>query len=403
MHKIHVVSLGIIEDNISPRAKELIRSAKFVAGGRRHLQNLADLTAHHIPIARNINSAMASIRECLNLNDVVVLASGDALFFGIGSRLLEHFSKDQLVFHPNITTIQAACARLKMPWHNILPVSLHGRDLDELRYALLQPENRPIAVFTDPIQTPARLAHWLAENGFEDLILHILEELGGANERISHLSASEARELKFSPLNLVIIPPRPSRPPFALGMPEDTYVHESGLITKREVRAVTISRLMPLYDQIFWDIGAGSGSVGLEASIFLPRGMVFCIEKDINRCKMIEENRKRYGRLNVRTIHGDAPRCLSELPSPQRIFIGGSGGHLQELLNVCWERLETGGKIVVSAVLLKNICVLNEFFHDKKCETIQMQVSRFKQLGISSYAKAENPAWLFISEKVANP
>lgn len=400
MHKIHVISLGISEDDISPKAKALMQSAKFVVGGRRHLRSLAEPTAHQIPIGKDISGVMASIRECLALDDVVVLASGDALCFGIGSALLEHFPGDQLVFHPNITTVQAACARLRMPWHDILPVSLHGRGLDELRYALLQPENRPIVVFTDTVNTPARLGRWLMENGFEDAMLHVLEELGGANERIHHLSASESTDLTFSSLNLVIIPPRPSRPHLTLGMSEDAYVHESGLITKREVRAVAISKLMPLYDQIFWDIGAGSGSVGLEASIFLHRGMVFCIEKDINRCKMIEENRKRYSRLNVQTIHGNAPECLAELPSPQRIFIGGSGEHLEELLDVCWSRLEMGGKMVVSAVLLKNICVLNDFFHDKKCEIIQMQVSRFKQLSSSSYARAENPVWLFVVEKV---
>lgn len=399
MHKIYVISLGIAEGDINPEVKELIRSAKFVVGGKRHLQRLTNPAAHQIPIGADIDGVLTSIKGCVAIDDVVVLASGDALFFGIGSKLLEYFPREQLVFYPNITTIQAACARLKMPWHNVLPVSLHGRGLEELRYAILQPENNPIAVFTDMVNTPARLGQWLMENGFGDALLHVLEELGGAHERIHQFSASDVAKLNFSPLNLVILHPRPARPHLHLGMPEDAYAHESGLITKGEIRTIIISKLMPLYHQTFWDIGAGSGSVGLEASIFLPRGMVFCIEKDTNRCKMIEENRKRYGRVNVQTIYGTAPECLSELPSPQRIFIGGSGKHLEELLDMCWSRLEIGGRLVVSAVLLRSICVLTDFFHDKRCEILQVQVSRFKQLTLSSYAKPENPVWLFVAEK----
>ncbi|MDD3553314.1 MAG: precorrin-6y C5,15-methyltransferase (decarboxylating) subunit CbiE [Deltaproteobacteria bacterium] len=402
MHKIHVVSLGIYEDDIGPRARELIRSARFIAGGARHLDRLAPVTACRIPLARDMDQAIERIRDCLKTDDVVVLASGDALFFGIGQKLLENFDANHLIFHSNITTVQAAFARLGMPWNDVMTVSLHGRAFSGLRYALLRSENRPIAVFTDSVNSPAKLALWLEENGLEDTTVFILEELGGPNERIRRMSVREMQGQEFSPLNLVIIDARPSKPMLFPGMPEEAYAHNSGLITKREVRTIAVSRLMPLHDQIFWDIGAGSGSIGLEASLFLPKGMVFCVEKDAQRCLMIEENRKKYGRLNVKTIQGNAPECLADLPDPHRIFIGGGGERLQDILDICWQRLEIHGKLVVSVILLQNICIAQEFFQDKNPEAIHIQISRSRALASSAYAKAENPVWLFVAEKAGH-
>ncbi len=399
MHKIHVISLGIYEKDLTPRTRELINSARCIAGGTRYLHRLAPVTACQIPLDKDLDQAIERIRDCLKADDVVILTSGDALFFGIGQKLLKNFDAEHLVFYSNITTVQAAFARLKMPWHDVMTVSLHGRDFSGLRYALLCPENKPIAVFTDPVNSPAELGLWLAENGLSNMNLYVLEELGGANERIHWLSVQEMQRQEFSPLNLVIIPARPRAQQLSIGMPEETYFHESGLITKREVRTIAVSRLMPLYDQIFWDIGAGSGSIGLEASLFLPKGMVFCVEKDEKRCMMIQENRKKYSRLNVKTIQGEAPGCLTDLPNPQRIFIGGEGGRLQDILDTCWQRLEVHGKLVVSVILLQNICLAQEFFQDKNFETIQIQISRFKTLAASAYAKAENPVWLFVAEK----
>lgn len=399
MHKIHVISLGIYENELGPRARELIRSARFIAGGVRHINRFAPVTAYKIPLTKDLEQAMERIRDCLKTDDVVVLASGDALFFGIGQKLLENFDAKHLVFYSNITTVQAAFARLKMPWQDVITVSLHGRDFSGLRSALLHSEKRPIAVFTDSVNSPAKLALWLSENGLSNLNLYILEELGSANERIHCLSVQEVQGQEFSSPNLVIIPARPQKPSLFLGIPEDAYFHESGLITKREVRTIAISKLMPLYDQTFWDIGAGSGSIGLEASLFLPRGMVFCVEKHEKRCMMIEENRKKYGRINVKTIQGEAPGCLADLPAPQRIFIGGGGAYLREILDTCWQRLEIHGKLVASFILLQNICIAQEFFQDKNSEAIQIQISRFKALASSSYAKAENPVWLFVAEK----
>lgn len=399
MHKIHVVSLGIYEDDLGPRVRELIRSARFIAGGTRYLDRFAPVTAYRIPLTKNLDQAVERIRDCLKTDDVVVLASGDALFFGIGQKLLENFDAKSLVFYSNITTVQAAFARLKMPWHDVMTVSLHGRDFSGLRSALLHSENRPIAIFTDSSNSPANLALWLQENGLEEATVFILEELGNPRERIHRMSVKEMQGRKFSSLNLVIIPATPRKPSLSLGMPEEAYFHEAGLITKREIRTIAISKLMPLYDQVFWDIGAGSGSIGIEASLFLPNGMVFCVEKDEKRCTMIEENRKKYNRLNVKTIQGEAPGCLTDLPAPQRIFIGGGGGYLGDILDACWQRLEIHGKLVISVIQLQNICIAQAFFQDKNFEATQIQISRSRALATSTYAKAENPVWLFVAKK----
>jgi precorrin-6Y C5,15-methyltransferase (decarboxylating) len=399
MHRIYVIGIGVFEDDLTPRVKKKIETFRFIAGGTRYLKRLAPASAQWIPLTKDLKDAMAHIKEALQIDNVGVLASGDPLFFGIGQRLLQEFEKEYLVFYPNITTVQAAFSRLKMPWQNAITVSLHGREFSQLMHALLWPEDRPIAVFTDPVNSPAEIGSWLVENGLENLTVYVLEELGGSNEHVWQLSAKELVGHAFLPLNLLVIPSKPILPPIHLGMPEASYLHKAGLITKSEVRAVAVSKLMPLYDQVFWDIGAGSGSVGIEASTFLPKGRVFCVEKDIERLGMLRENCRKYNRLNVAPVQGSAPECLLNLPSPQRIFVGGGGERLKAILETCWQRLEPLGKLVISVILFQNLCVVHDFLKDKTFEAIQLQVTRSNPLGPSWYARAENPVWIFTVEK----
>jgi precorrin-6Y C5,15-methyltransferase (decarboxylating) len=280
---------------------------------------------------------------------VVILASGDPLFYGIGERAFEVFGSENVLVLPNVTAVQKAFARIKLPWGRARIISVHGREpssiFPELAYSGF------IAIYTDPVNTPDRLARILLEYGMSNRRVAVVEEIGSGDERLREMDLLGAAEISFAPLNLMILyPVDGQRPAERLGLADYLFTKEKSLITKQQARAAILSELRLEPGGVMWDVGAGSGSVSIEAVRIAPGLRVYAVERDQTRLEMIQENVQRLNGFGVKAVLGEAPQALKDLPHPDRVFIGGSGGRFAEILTLVEEGLKEGGRVVVSAV-----------------------------------------------------
>ncbi len=403
MQPVHIVGLGMGPQDLKQRHLEIIKSAEILVGGRRHLSYFPDHPGEKIPIKGPLEDLFKRIKELCQKQQVVILSSGDPNFFGIAPRAAEALGPDNVIIHPNITAVQAACARLRIPWNSIQFASLHGRGWEGLQEGLSK--GLPLAVYTDPSHTPSAIAGCLKDLGLEDLRLCVLENLGHKGEKVTWLSVREAKDAEFSDLNLLFIfPPErnvfPSRKAEAtrlhLGMPDEAFSHRNGLITKSEIRIQALGRLSLGPGMTLWDVGAGCGSVGIEASLLVPGGRVIAVEKDRERAGHIKVNQERFGVYNLTVVQGTAPECLAGLPEPDRVFVGGGGRDLGKIIEAAARRLKKDGRIVVNAILLEtlNTAVSTLEGIGFKVDIVQIQVARDTKLAGMRYFKAQNPVWV---------
>lgn len=400
MIPVQVVGLGMSPEDLTPRVREIIREAQVLVGGRRLLAYFPDHPARKIHLGKDPERTLAQLPTLAADQRVVVLASGDPNFYGVGPLVVKILGADRVAVHPNITAVQAACARLKMAWQDAAVVSLHGRSSLPLTEAL----NRGagcVFVYTDPEHTPGVIAGWLLDRGQDGARLCVLEDLGEKAERLTWLSPREAREREFSPLNLVAILPPAEEPRQAaslhLGLPESALAHQGGLITKAEVRAVVLAKLALAPGNLtLWDVGAGCGSVSLEASLLLPGGRIIAVEQDLDRADLIRANRQKFGVTNLEVVQGRAPGCLADLPAPQRVFVGGGGRQLGEILPAVLEPLKWGGRVVITATLLDTLDTARRALAAAgwRMEVTLLQVSRSRPLAGGAFLQALNPVWI---------
>jgi precorrin-6Y C5,15-methyltransferase (decarboxylating) len=394
----------------TPAAAEALASADLVVGGKRLLDACPDgmipERAERLTITGALKPVIDQVRKAAGKGrSVVVLADGDPLFFGIGKRLGEALGRENLVVEPNVSTVQMAAARLALPWQEMDFVSLHGRDDFSPLYAALVRADL-IAVFTDAVNTPAEVARALLERGADCFSMTVLENLGSPDEQVRPLALWETWGMEFAPLNLVVLERQyPPEIALALGIPDHFYMHQKNLITKLPVRAAGLAHLNVTPDSTVWDLGAGCGSVSIEASHLARRGRVFAVERNKTRAAMIRENIRRTGAWLVDTVLGEMPDALKGLPEPDRIFIGGGlGGESNQessLLRTACERLRPNGRIVVHCILLDSLHVAKDHFKAMGWHfgVTQLQASATDSLAGDLRFKAQNPVFILWAEK----
>ena len=406
MIPVQVIGWGMSPEDLTPKVREILREAQVLVGGRRLLDYFPGHPAPQILLGKDPESALAQLPALAARLRVVVLASGDPNFYGIGPLVVKVMGADRVIIHPNVTAVQAACARLKLPWQDAVVASLHGRTWAPLEAALNRAAGKLI-VYTDPEHTPAAIARFLLARGESAARLCVLEDLGRKTERLTWLSPAEAQAREFSPLNLVVIltgigsqpqtaEPAGGRCRLHLGLPEAALAHQGGLITKAEVRAVALAKLLLYPGLTLWDVGAGCGSVGLEASLLLPGGQICAVEQDPLRADQIRVNAAKFGVTNLKVVCGHAPECLAALPDPQRVFLGGGGRDLPEILREVTARLTAGGRLVLTATLLETLETAQAVLGQAgwEVEVTQLQVSRSRPLAGGTYLQALNPVWI---------
>jgi precorrin-6Y C5,15-methyltransferase (decarboxylating) len=406
MKTVTIIGMGMTPQDLTDEHLQIIKKAEILIGGKRLLGYFEHCSAQKKIIDKNITDLIEFIKDRAVSQSIVVLASGDPLFFGIGARLVTALGGENIVIYPNISSVAAAFARIKEPWGNARVVSLHGRNNESVLFSALEKEN-VVAVLTDRKNSPARLSQLLIEKEFVNFKICVLESLGTTEERFNWYRLDRAAEMEFAEPNLVVLK-RSSKDPIRikalhLGMPESYYHHQQGLITKSEIRAITLSKLRLLKDHVLWDLGAGSGSISIEASLLVPLGKVIAIEKKPERVQQIEINKSRFGTQNLEIVQAVLPEGLEGLSRPDRIFIGGGGRDLEDIINAAAAYLKPDGLIVVNTVLMQNLQTAVEALKtlDFKTSGIQVQVSRSREMPWGDRFEAQNPVWIITGMRKA--
>lgn len=419
--------IGVLDDgkaSLSEIALLHLAQADLIIGAERTLALFADVMSAQA-IRRPLKGALTAVPEVIRaaLADelrVVVLATGDPLMYGIAGYLAAHLCVDALEVIPNVSTIQLACARLGMPWQEMKLCSVHSQDAGEWQrgsdarhgmYLLLQQLRHVprLAVLTSPQNSPDRIARMMLAEGMQDgWHIAVCEHLCLPDEHIhSELSVTEAAGMQFAEPNVMLLwRSEQKKETVIFGLPDTAYQQrqpEKGLITKQEVRAVSLARMQLRADSIVWDIGAGSGSVGLEAARLCSNGHVYAVEKNAADVEIAAANWRAAAVSNYSLIHSKAPEGLHDWPAPDAVFIGGSGGELAQLIRLCLEKMRPGGRLVMNFVTLENLAAATSVLNESGCEwdVLMLQAARSKPILDMHRMAAENPVWLVCASKEA--
>ena len=358
-----VTIVGIGDDGcvgLSSRAINAVSHAHVLVGGERHLAFFPQFSGERVRVKSSLGQVIDRIADLAREHTICVLSSGDPLFFGIAGLVIAKVGREHVEVIPQPSSVQLAFARIGTKWDDAAFVSLHGKGSEGFVTRLRR--ERKVAVLTDNEVTPARLAAKMIEYGESAWEGWVCENLGGVDERIRPFSLHDlAQSSDIGPLNVLVLVRSDASwraPPLFSFLHEDVFAKrmpKKGLITKREVRLLSLASLEIRTDSIVWDVGAGSGSVSVEAATLAPLGRVYAIEVDPEGVVICGENIRTHGVDNVRVVAGRAPDVLADLETPDAVFVGGSKGSMEEIVAVAFRRLKRGGRLVINAITLDNV------------------------------------------------
>ncbi|RWK03214.1 MAG: precorrin-6y C5,15-methyltransferase (decarboxylating) subunit CbiE [Mesorhizobium sp.] len=366
---------------LGDEAKRRIAEAKVVFGGKRHLALVSSLVKGETrPWPTPFDTEMRDVLELAGTS-VCVLASGDPFFHGVGVTLARKAEPDEMLVLPAPSSLSLAASRLGWALQDVEAISLHGHAIDLIR-PLLHPGARILALTSDG-DAPAAIAGLLDELGFSPSRLTVLEALGGPDEKRRTARADAFDLKKINPLNVLALEiestPDARILPLTVGLADHLFEHD-GQITKREIRAITLSALAPRRGELLWDIGAGSGSIGIEWMLAHPSTRAIAIEVDLERAARIRRNAAHCGVPGLAVIEGSAPKVLAKLETPDAIFIGGGGsdaGVLEKAIKV----LRPGGRLVANAVTLEMEALLLDQHNRRGGDLTRIALSRAAPVG----------------------
>ncbi len=409
MPKIRVIGIGYRD--LDKRTRKALLSASVVLSSPRLYEVFqrypeAVKVKDRIIVHQRFTEMMDYLREAIQKGEeVALLGSGDPLFFGIGRRLLREFGSEKVEIYPDLSSMQVAMARVGLAWDDAFSISLHGGPIEgqrrKLPYSLehipsLIKRHKKLVILTDSEYNPRRIATELQERIPFSVDYYVCQKMGYPDEKVEKLSLKEASERDFQEPNLVIIvKTEEDIQDVVFGVNEEEIAHKRGMITKDEVRVVSLHKLRLPSQGVLWDIGAGSGSVSIEAARINPFLRVYAVEKDPEMIETIKVNRDSFGTYNLEVLFAEAPEGLESLPTPDRVFIGGSGGRLREIIETLSGLMERG--IVV--LNLTRIETLTEAINVLKRANFQVDlthvnVSRGGELGGLTHLKALNPVFV---------
>ncbi|TAD79145.1 MAG: precorrin-6y C5,15-methyltransferase (decarboxylating) subunit CbiE [Oscillatoriales cyanobacterium] len=400
---VQVVGIGLDGvTGLGDRLRALVDRASLLVGSSRQLALFPHSPAETVVLG-DLDDVVAVIRAHLATEGdrpplVVVLASGDPLFFGIGRFLLEKLPAHWLDFHPHTSSVQLAFARVKLPWQDAVIFSAHGRSLEGLARLLRQGVEK-VAILTDGVSHPGAIAQLVLNLRLPTRYrLWVCENLGGPTEQtrswiLDEATATDLAQEPIAPLNVAVLEriPNPSGIDRAalpcLGIADGDFYgfpDRPGLMTKREVRVQVLAELALQPAQVVWDIGAGTGSVSIELARLCPESQIYAIEQTAVGLGAIERNIDRFQTPNVVAIKGKAPDVLRPLPAPDRVFIGGSDGRLAAILDWCSGHLAPGGRIVAALATLENQAMLLDWLANQsvwRARWLQLQIAQSVPIG----------------------
>ncbi|MFO7831323.1 MAG: precorrin-6y C5,15-methyltransferase (decarboxylating) subunit CbiE [Desulfuromonadaceae bacterium] len=402
MGTIYVVGAGIEgQEGFSQRALQLLEHADVIVGAPKQLALFNNLQGEK-RILEDEGDVCEQLRQVIDA-DVVVLASGDPLFFSIGRDLLRNIPPENLEFVPNVTSAQFAFARIKQPWDDAVFISAEGLPLTMVVNRIIA--NDKAAVLTHDRCPASAIAREMLHRGREGYSVYVCENLGGDDERIEETSVKALLDMNISSLNVLIFIKRFDHEGVqyqpTLGIADSQFQSLKKQITPEEVRVIALAKLQLRQDMDLWDIGAGSGSICVEADFLLPHGRIYAIERNSEYLGFLRHNLNKFSTRNVRIIEGEAPSCLEELPDPDRVFIGGSGGKLWSLLETVDARLNPEGRVVLTASTLDTLTAATDFFENNGyvIQVTTVNIARTSNTSDYKIFEAQNPVNIVMATK----
>jgi precorrin-6Y C5,15-methyltransferase (decarboxylating) len=365
--KIYIIGMG--SDGLAgltQRARDSILSAELVLASDNTLSLMPELKAERFRIGTNLQEVIRSL-EANAAKRMVIVAGGDPLFYGVARYLCDRLGKDRFEVLPHVSSMQLAFARIKESWEEAYLTNLATHPLDEVIDRIRTAEI--VGLFPSETEGPATIARQLLARGLDYFRAYVCENLGAPDERVTQGELADVQGLEFSPLSVMILKRKPGRPdvlPLAkrekrfrlFGNPDDVFAQsrpKSGLITQAEVRALSLAQLDIQPGRVVWDIGAGSGSVAIEAAQLANPGTVYAIEQDAADYHLILANAQTFGVRNLKAIHGTAPAVFADLPSPDAVFVGGTSHEVGRLLEAAYTALRPSGRLVVNVATLESL------------------------------------------------
>ncbi|MCG6138031.1 MAG: precorrin-6y C5,15-methyltransferase (decarboxylating) subunit CbiE [Nostoc sp. LLA-1] len=393
--------VGVGEDGLqglSAIARSLVDQAEVIFGGDRHLAMLPpndqrQKIAWTSPLSNSITDIIQRRGQL-----ICVLASGDPMFYGIGVTLTRQIPIDEITIIPAPSTSSLACGRLGWSLTEVETLSLCGRPTSLLQ-SYIYPGAK-LLILSEGKDTPAIVAEMLTNRGYGDSKITVLEHMGGIDERLVGGIATSWNQTEIAPLNAIAVEciAAPGVIPLARvpGLPDHAY-HHDGQLTKREVRAVTLSTLAPNPGELLWDVGAGCGSIGIEWMRTHPRCRAMAIEQNASRIKYIADNATALGTPHLQIITGKAPQILKDLPPPDAIFIGG-GVTAEGLFDICWQALRPGGRLVANVVTVEGEQTLFQWYEKVGGNLTRIAIQRAEPIGkfLGWRAMAPVTQWIVI-------
>ena len=398
--------MGVHLDSAAIALAPVVGAADVLAGGERYLEMFPDFKGEKVKVgALAEETARRLAKMAKEGKRILVLASGDPLFFGIGAMFAGIVPKERLTLVPNVSAAQVFFAELGVPWHSAKFFSVHGRGKplpwrDVLSSGLS-------AVYCGPSNTASDVARELVERFPEcsGRRAAAAENLGAPSAKIFEGKLAEIAEMGFGGLSILALLPEESPaavgdPGLPLGESDDFYEREGDVMTRAEVRAVALSKLR-LGPGTMWDLGAGSGSVGIEAAALCPALSVRAVERKSERAAMLARNAEKMGVGNIQVAIGEALMEMERLPAPRSVFLGGGGSEAAEIAEKAFGRLLPGGVLVAAAITLDTKSLLSGVMKDHLSEVVSVSISRSRKLADTAYLKPLNPVDLYVFAKPA--
>jgi precorrin-6Y C5,15-methyltransferase (decarboxylating) len=363
--RIYIIGVG--SDGMSgltSRARDLLLEAEVVFGSEAVLSLLPELPGERRSLGPDLQEAAAQFSALIGRKRIAIVAGGDPLFYGVARFLCDRLGKETFEVLPHVSSMQLAFARVKETWEEAYLTNLATHPLESVLDRIRIAET--VGLFTSETEGPREVARGLLARGLDYFHMYVCENIGGPDERVTHGELADLAEMEFDPLNVVILvrkPGRPDRPAVharfrRFGNPDDFFAQsrpKSGLITQSEVRALALAQMDLQPGSVVWDIGAGSGSVAIEAARLCEPGMVYAIEQDAADYHLILANAGTFGVRNLKAVHGTAPGVFAGLPGPDAIFAGGDGREVARTLEAAWKALRPGGRLVVHIATIENL------------------------------------------------
>jgi precorrin-6Y C5,15-methyltransferase (decarboxylating) len=408
--KIHIIGIGDDGlDGLTTMARQLVENAELLIGSEQALSAAKNHPAEQLEVGSDLEAVIAKIENSSDRR-IVLLAIGDPLFYGTARFLCDRFGKDRFEVVPHVSSMQLAFARVKESWDEAFLTNLASQSLDRVIERIRTAEK--VGAFTNEQTPPSALAKALLDRRIDYFTAYICENLGSPDERVTQGELSEIAELQFGPLNVMILtrkPDVPDRPTDMIGKrlfgnPDESFLQtqpKRGLLTAAEIRVMALAEMDLGPTSVVWDVGAGSGSVAIEAAQIASGGFVFAIEIDPEDYQLISENAERFGVSNLTPILGAAPEAWEDLPAPDAIFVGGTGRALKSIAEAAFDKLKPGGRLVATTSSIENVAAVREALHGKTDDaniwmvniahgTFQLERVRFESL---------NPTFLIAAKK----